>query len=124
MIATQVRSFWAASKQCSEVHAALVAHTMRAGIADPSRHCRFEMMESGGTSRTLTCSPTHAGMVIAGAPHGGCVDRLFRRKKKPPLRVRITDVDDSGALLFEEEPVLEQRSRAGRGRGCARPALG
>ena len=106
-----------------EVHAALVAHTMRAGIAYPDQHCRFEMMESGGIAY-ITCSPTHASMLMAGAPRGGCVDRLIRRKKRPPLRVRITDVEDSGALLFEEEPALEQRSRAGRGRGCARPALG
>ena len=83
-----------------DVRSTLEAHAMRMGIGSL---CCIRVETTAGRDdgiAYITCSPTQADTLMSRAQRGG-VDLLHRRKKRPPLRLRIVEVDDCGALLFE-----------------------
>ena len=87
-----------ANASAADVRSALEAHAARMGLSDLAS-LRIDKLVAGGVAY-ITCTPQQAKMLMF-REQRGCVDLLHRRKSKPPLRLRIVDVENAGALLFE-----------------------
>ena len=87
-----------ANASAADVRSALEAHATRMGLSDLAS-LRFDVCVNGGVAY-ITCTLQQANMLMS-REQRGCVDLLHRHKSRPPLRLRIVDHENAGALLIE-----------------------